>query len=54
MDAGALADAMVVLASDQAALYRMGVRSRQIAEEKFDAKHIAEKMADAMGIKEID
>ncbi|MDA7662043.1 glycosyltransferase family 4 protein [Verrucomicrobia bacterium] len=54
MHSGALADAMVSMATDQAALYRMGVRSRQIAEEKFDAKHIAEKMADAMGIKEID
>ena len=51
MDAGALAVAMVSMALDHDVLFRMGARSRQIAEEKFDAKQIAAKMADAMGIK---
>jgi glycosyltransferase involved in cell wall biosynthesis len=50
MNSGALADAMVSMATDQAALSRMGVRSRQIAEEKFDAKQIAVEMTDIMNI----
>ena len=50
MNKVALADAMVTMASDIPALSCMGAKSRQIAEEKFDANQISRLMADAMGL----
>ncbi len=49
-DADALADAMVALAGDGAAVVRMGRASRALAEERYDARRSARALMDVLGL----
>ena len=49
-DAKALADAMVALAEDPKRRSAMGAASRQLAEERFDARVVARQIVDALSL----
>jgi len=49
-NAEALADAMIDLASDPSRRAAMGIESRQLAEERFDARVVARQIMDALSL----
>ena len=53
-DANSLADAMLKLAKDESTVVRMGMRSRQIAEDKYDSKKVCAEIMKLSGLTESD